>query len=184
MQGIPQTFPDVRVYYVGLALMIRAVADWVNDEGLSIDVCSGGELAVALSAGMDPRRLILHGAGRSGAELADAVRCGVGRIVLDSLTDIALPAASARRPQPVLFRLSPGIDVHGHPAVRTGVLDQKFGFPLGSDTAAEAVRRVLGRADLELVGLHCHLGAQIHDPDHYGEAIRRLVRETVSAGHR
>ncbi|MGW4067559.1 diaminopimelate decarboxylase [Nocardia grenadensis] len=172
-----KTFPDARVYYAGTALMIRAVVDWVSDEGLSIDVCSGGELAVALSAGVDPRRLILHGTGRSGAELADAVSCGVGRIVLDSLTDIALLAGSAQRPQPVLLRLSPGIDVSGHPAVRTGVLDQKFGFPLGSDTAAEAVRRVLARPDLELVGLHCHLGSQIHDPDHYGEAIRRLVGE-------
>lgn len=170
-------FPDARVYYAGKALMIRAVVDWVSSEGLSIDVCSGGELAVALSAGVDARRLILHGAGRSCEELAAAVRCGAGRIVLDSLTDIALLAASAQRPQPVLLRLSPGIDVHGHPAVRTGVLDQKFGFPLGSDMAAEAVRRVLARPDLELVGLHCHLGSQIHDPDHYGEAVRRLVGE-------
>ncbi|MEV0045583.1 hypothetical protein AB0H60_19255 [Nocardia rhamnosiphila] len=77
--------------------------------GLSIDVCSGGELAVALSAGVDPRRLILHGSGRSCAELAAAVRCGAGRIVLDSLTDIALLTAPAQRPQPVLLRLSPGI---------------------------------------------------------------------------
>ncbi|GGK98921.1 diaminopimelate decarboxylase [Nocardia jinanensis] len=172
-----KTFPQARVYYAGKALMIRAVADWVIAEGLSIDVCSGGELEVALSAGVDPKRLIMHGAGRSCDELTAAVRAGAGRIVLDSLTDIALLAASPSRPQPVLLRLSPGIDVHGHPAVRTGVLDQKFGFPIGSETAAEAVRRVLARPDLELVGLHCHLGSQIHDPDHYGEAIRRLVGE-------
>ncbi|MGW0181370.1 diaminopimelate decarboxylase [Nocardia sp. NPDC003345] len=170
-------FPRVRIYYAGQALLTRAVAAWVSKEGLSIDVCSAGELAVALSAGVDPRRIILHGTGKSRDELEAAVRAGVGRIVIDSLSEIALLATQLTRPQAVLLRLSPGIDVHGHPAVRTGVPDRKPGFPLGGEAAAEAVRQVMQQPLLDLVGLHCHLGSQIHDPDHYGEAVRRLVGE-------
>ncbi|MCP2278672.1 diaminopimelate decarboxylase [Nocardia amikacinitolerans] len=172
-----RAFPQAEIIYAGKALMIRAVAEWVSQEGLSVDVCSAGELAIALSAGVDPERIILHGNGKSCDELRTAVRCGVGRIVVDSLTEITLLSALATTRQRVLVRLSPGIDVHGHPAVKTGVVDQKFGFPLGSDLAAEAVERILRRTNLELVGFHCHLGSQIHNPDYYGEAVRRMIGE-------
>lgn len=170
-----KTFPEAEIIYAGKALTTRAVLEWVTQEGLSVDVCSGGELAVAFAAGVDPARLVLHGNGKSFDELTTAVRSGVGRIVIDSLTEITLLSALATTPQRVLLRLSPGIDVHGHPAVRTGVHDQKFGFPLGSDSAAEAIERVLRQPNLTLVGFHCHLGSQICDPDHYGEAVRRMV---------
>ncbi|WP_109523927.1 MULTISPECIES: diaminopimelate decarboxylase [Nocardia] len=170
-------FPDAEISYAGKAMMIRAVAKWVGQEGLSVDVCSAGELAVALAAGIEPGRIVLHGNGKSFDELEAAVRAGVGRIVIDSLTEITMLSALLGRTQQVLIRLSPGIDVHGHPAVRTGVTDQKFGFPIGSDAAAEAVERVLRRPELDLVGFHCHLGSQIHDPDHYGEAVRRMIAE-------
>ncbi|MFI2478285.1 diaminopimelate decarboxylase family protein [Nocardia xishanensis] len=172
-----RAFPEAEIIYAGKALMIRAVAEWVTQEGLSVDVCSAGELAIALSAGVDPERIILHGNGKSSDELRTAVRCGVGRIVVDSLTEITLLSALATTRQRVLVRLSPGIDVHGHPAVRTGVTDQKFGFPLGSELADEAVERILRRSNLELVGFHCHLGSQIYNPDFYGEAIRRMIGE-------
>ncbi|WP_225731663.1 MULTISPECIES: diaminopimelate decarboxylase [unclassified Nocardia] len=172
-----KAFPEAEIIYAGKALMIRAVAEWVTQEGLSVDVCSAGELAIALAAGVDPQRIVMHGNGKSFDELEIAVKAGVGRIVVDSLTEITLLSALATKPQKVLLRLSPGIDVHGHPAVKTGVLDQKFGFPIGSDTAAEAVERVLRQSNLRLVGFHCHLGSQIHDPDHYGEAVRRMVAE-------
>jgi len=178
-----ERFPDAEIIYAGKALLTRAVARWVADEGLSVDVCSTGELATALAAGVDPGRIVLHGNGKTREDLATAVDSGVGRIVVDSHAEITLLSAVVARPQRVLLRLSPGIDVHGHPAVRTGVLDQKFGFPLGSGAAAEAIERILSRPELRLTGLHCHLGSQIHDPDHYGEAIRRMVAEMAWVRH-
>ncbi|NKY87158.1 diaminopimelate decarboxylase [Nocardia veterana] len=168
-------FPDAEIIYAAKALLTRTVAGWIADEGLGIDVCSAGELAVALAAGVDPGRIVLHGSGKPYAELDYAVRAGVGRIVIDSLTEVSLLSTVVTRPQRVLLRLTPDIDVSGHPAVRTGVADQKFGFPLHDETTAEAIRTILAHPLLELCGFHCHLGSQIHDPDHYGEAVRRLV---------
>lgn len=170
-------FPDAEIIYAAKALLTKSVASWVTQEGLSIDVCSAGELAVVLAAGVDPERIVLHGSGKPFAELEAAVTAGVGRVVVDSLTEITLLAAVAPGRQRVLLRLSPDIDVHGHPAVRTGVNDQKFGFPLGSAAAIEAIDRVIRQPMLELIGFHCHLGSQICDPDHYGEAVRRLIAE-------
>ncbi|MEU8894813.1 diaminopimelate decarboxylase [Nocardia sp. NPDC048505] len=169
-------FPDAEIIYAGKALLTRAVAAWVHEEGLSLDVCSAGELAIALRAGVDPARIILHGNGKPAAELETALAAGVGRVVVDSLTEITLLSALASAPQQVLLRVTPDIDVHGHPAVRTGVADQKFGFPLGA-AVDQAVERVLRRPNLRLIGLHCHIGSQITDPFPYGEAVRRLIAE-------
>ncbi|RDI16312.1 diaminopimelate decarboxylase [Rhodococcus sp. AG1013] len=168
-------FPEAEIAYAGKALMIRAVADWVTREGLSIDVCSAGELAIALSAGVDPARIILHGNAKTATELRAAVDAGVGRIVVDSLTEIRLLSAIANRRVQVLVRVTPGIDIHGHRAVATGVDDQKFGFPLSHDQAGDAARLVLEQPNLELVGLHCHLGSQIADAECFRSAVARLV---------
>lgn len=165
----------VEVVYAGKSLLSTAVARWARDEGLGIDVCSAGELAVALAGGFDPARIVLHGNAKSPEELREAVRVGVGRIVLDSCMEIAYLAGLARRRQPVLIRVTPDIDIHGHRAVTTGVSDQKFGFTLAGDHAAEAVQRVLAHPILDLVGLHCHIGSQVTDPALYGEAIRRMI---------
>ncbi|OBH06438.1 diaminopimelate decarboxylase [Mycobacterium sp. E1747] len=165
----------VQVVYAGKSLLTTAVARWARDEGLGIDVCSAGELAVALAGGLDPARIIMHGNAKSPDELREAVRAGVGRIVLDSCMDIAYLAGLARRRQPVLIRVTPDIDIHGHRAVTTGVSDQKFGFTLADDHTAEAVKRVLAHPILDLVGLHCHIGSQVTDPALYGEAIHRLI---------
>ncbi|MFJ2667109.1 diaminopimelate decarboxylase family protein [Nocardia fluminea] len=167
-------FPDIEIVYAGTALMVGAVARWVADEGLSVQVGSSGELSVALAAGIDPRRIVLHGNGKTLDELRTAVRCGVGRIVVGSLTEITLLTALATQPQQVLLRIATGIDVPG--------ADQ-FGFPLGSRSFETAVARIAGRCNLQLVGLHCHLGPQIHDPDHYGEAIRRMIGEMSWIDH-
>ncbi|MFD3429826.1 diaminopimelate decarboxylase family protein [Nocardia fluminea] len=167
-------FPDTEIVYAGTALMVGAVARWVADEGLSVQVGSSGELSVALAAGIDPRRIVLHGNGKTLDELRTAVRCGVGRIVVGSLTEITLLTALATRPQQVLLRIATGIDVPD--------ADQ-FGFPLGSRSFETAVARIAGRCNLQLAGLHCHLGPQIHDPDHYGEAIRRMIREMSWIDH-
>lgn len=166
---------NTEVVYAGKSLLSTAVARWAREEGLGIDVCSTGELATALAGGVDPARIVMHGNAKSPEELREAVRVGVGRIVLDSRMEIAYLAGLARRRQPVLIRVTPDIDIHGHRAVTTGVSDQKFGFTLAGDHAADAVRRVLAHPILDLVGLHCHIGSQVSDPALYGEAIRRMV---------
>ncbi|MGZ4583281.1 MAG: diaminopimelate decarboxylase [Mycobacterium sp.] len=165
----------IRVVYAGKSLLTTAVARWAGEEGLGIDVCSSGELAVALAGGIDPVRIIMHGNAKSPDELRDAMRVGVGRIVVDSCMEIAYLAGVARRRQPVLIRVTPDIDIHGHRAVTTGISDQKFGFTLAGGHTADAVKRVLAHPILDLVGLHCHIGSQVTDPALYGEAIHRLI---------
>ncbi|OBI89214.1 diaminopimelate decarboxylase [Mycobacterium sp. 1245805.9] len=166
---------DFRVVYAGKSLLTTAVARWAREEGLGVDVCSAGELATALGGGVDPARIVVHGNAKSPAELREAVRVGVGRIVVDSCIEIAYLAGLARRRQPVLVRVTPDIDIHGHRAVTTGISDQKFGFTLAGDHASDAAKRVLAHPILDLVGLHCHIGSQVTDPALYGEAIRRLI---------
>ncbi|SPM31010.1 diaminopimelate decarboxylase [Mycobacterium terramassiliense] len=166
---------DVGVVYAGKSLLTTAVARWAREEGIGVDVCSGGELAIALAGGVDPARIVLHGNAKSPDELREAVEAGVGRVVVDSCIEIAYLAGLARRRQPVLIRVTPDIDIHGHRAVTTGISDQKFGFTLGGGHAADAVKRVLAHPILDLVGLHCHLGSQVSDATLYGEAIRRMI---------
>jgi diaminopimelate decarboxylase len=166
---------DVEVVYAGKSLLTTAVARWVREEGLGIDVCSPGELAVALAGGISPARIIMHGNAKSPDELREAVGVGVGRIVVDSDIEIAYLAGLARRRQRVLIRVSPDVDVHGHRAVTTGISDQKFGFTLDGGHADAAVQRVLAHPILDLIGLHCHIGSQVTDPAPYGEAIHRTI---------
>lgn len=165
----------VEVVYAGKSLLSIAVARWAHEEGLGIDVCSAGELAAALAGGVDPARIVMHGNAKSTDELRDAVRVGVGRVVLDSAIEIAYLAGLARRRQRVLIRVTPDIDIHGHRAVTTGISDQKFGFTLHGDRADVAVQRVLAHPILDLVGLHCHIGSQVTDAALHGEAIRRMI---------
>jgi len=173
-----RAFADADVYYAGKAFLCTAVARWVAEEGLSLDVCTGGELAVALRAGLPPERLLFHGNNKSVAELERAVAAGVGRIVLDSFVEIARLAAVAERAgvrQRVLVRVTPGVEAHTHEYVATGQEDQKFGFSLASGAAAEAVRRVVGLPGLELTGLHCHIGSHIFDTRGFSLAAHRMV---------
>jgi diaminopimelate decarboxylase len=165
----------VEVVYAGKSLLTTSVAHWAREEGLGVDVCSAGELAVALAGGVEPSRIVIHGNAKSPDELRDAVGVGVGRIVVDSFIEIAYLAGLARRRQPVLIRVTPDVDIHGHRAVTTGISDQKFGFTLDGDQAADAVNRVLAHPILDLVGLHCHIGSQVADPALYGEAIHRMI---------
>ena len=131
---------------------------------------SAGELAVARSVSFPARRILLHGNAKTPADLHAAVSYGVGRIVLDSAAEIVRVAMAARRRQRVLIRVTPGVDAHAHAAVATGIEDQKVGFSLSSGAAADAVRRVLAHPELELAGLHCHLGSQITRPEPYETA--------------
>jgi diaminopimelate decarboxylase len=169
------TLPGAEIAYAGKAFLCRAMAAWIAQEGLSLDVCSAGEIAVARAVEFPAERLILHGNAKTPADLEASFRYGVGRIVVDSLPEVARIAALAPRGQRVLVRVTPGIDAHAHWAVATGTEDQKFGFSLSSGAAAEAIRRVVAHPSLQLTGLHCHLGSQLTDLSAYEGAARKLL---------
>jgi diaminopimelate decarboxylase len=170
------------VHYAAKAFLSVEVARWVAAEGLSLDVCSGGELAVALRAGFPAGRIALHGNNKSTEELVDAVEAGVGRVVLDSFHEIARLDAVARERgvvAPVMIRLTVGVEAHTHEFIATAHEDQKFGFSIsGGETsaAAEAARRVVRAEGLSLVGLHSHIGSQIFDTEGFEVAAHRVVR--------
>jgi diaminopimelate decarboxylase len=168
-------FPEAEVAYASKALLCLAVAGWVEEEGLSLDVCSAGEIAVAAAAGFPARRMVLHGNAKTPQDLRAALDYRVGRIVIDSTGEIAQLAANARRRQRVLLRVTPGVDADTHASLTTATEDQKFGLSLSSGAAADAARRVLRQRKLNLVGVHCHLGSQITRFGGYEQALRRLV---------
>jgi diaminopimelate decarboxylase len=169
---------DARVYYASKAFCSRAVLRWVTEEGLGVDVCTGGELAVALSAGVDPALITLHGNNKLPAEIEQAVTAGVGHIVVDSYEEIARLAYLAdvlgKRPR-VLVRVTTGVEAHTHEFMATAHDDQKFGFSLASGAADEAVRRVLALPQLDFAGLHSHIGSQIFDTGGFEVAARRVL---------
>jgi diaminopimelate decarboxylase len=168
------------VAYAGKAFLCRTMARWVWQEGLSLDICSAGELAVARAVGFPARRLIMHGNAKTHRELATALDYGVGRIVLDSHSEIdrlaaEVTAARGCRRQQVLIRVTPGVDGHSHRAITTGTEDQQFGFSFASGAAQDAVARVLARPELDLVGLHCHIGSQVQRVDAFERAAALMV---------
>ena len=169
---------EADVYYAGKAFLCTAVARWVAEEDLGLDVCTSGELTVALRAGVPPARIALHGNNKSVAELTTAVQAGVGRIVLDSFHEIGRLAELTARlgvRQPVLVRATVGVEAHTHEFIATAHEDQKFGFSLASGAALEAVRRVLAADGLDLRGLHSHIGSQIFDTEGFEVSAHRLV---------
>lgn len=169
---------DADVFYAGKAFLSRAVVRWLHEEGLNLDVCSGGELAVALSAGMPAERIALHGNNKTTEEIRQAVEAGVGRIVVDSFQEIVRVADAAQklgRRQRVQVRVTVGVEAHTHEFIATAHEDQKFGFSLGGGDAAEAVRRVLRLDSLELVGIHSHIGSQIFDTSGFEVAAHRVI---------
>lgn len=163
-------------YYAGKAFLCTEVVRWMVAEGLNIDVSSGGELAVALAAGVAPARLGLHGNNKSLAEIDRAVSVGVGAIVIDSLIEIERVATAAGRygrVQPVRLRINSGVHAHTHEYLATAREDQKFGIPLAD--AANAVAMIRSHAHLHFLGLHSHIGSQIFVVDGFLEAARRLL---------
>ncbi|GGM18154.1 diaminopimelate decarboxylase [Nakamurella endophytica] len=195
-QDFADAFGDAgQVHYAGKAFLCREVVRWLDQERLSLDVCSGGELALALSAGFPADRIALHGSNKSTAELRAAVDAGIGAVVVDSFDEIGRLAGiverradraephtgnggvpAGRRPVPVMIRVTVGVEAHTHEFIATAHEDQKFGFSLASGAATEAVRRVLAADGLRLVGLHSHIGSQIFDPAGFELAAGRLVR--------
>src|ERR1700760_2433794 len=170
--------PDGRVFYAAKAFCSRAVLRWVSEEGLGVDVCTGGELEVALSAGVPPEQITMHGNNKTQDELARAVEVGVGHIVADSFEEIArlayLTEDAPVRPK-ILVRVTTGVEAHTHEFMATAHDDQKFGFSLASGAADEAVRRVLALPQLEVAGLHSHIGSQIFDAGGFEVAAHRVL---------
>ena len=171
-------FEGSDVYYAGKAFLCGASVRWVAEEGLSLDVCSGGELAVALRAGFDTARIGFHGNNKSTAELRRAVEAGVGRVVVDSLVEIdrlAAVAAAAGVRQRVLLRLTAGVEAHTHEYIATAHEDQKFGFSIAGGEAYAALKAIAAHDSLDLVGLHSHIGSQIFDTSAFEVAVRRVL---------
>ncbi|MGW7100463.1 diaminopimelate decarboxylase [Streptomyces sp. NPDC054838] len=170
---------DADVFYAGKAFLSKAVVKWLREEGLNLDVCSGGELATALAAGMPAERIAFHGNNKSVAEITRAVEARVGRIVLDSFQEIARVAhiaAGLGVRQPVQIRVTVGVEAHTHEFIATAHEDQKFGIAVADGSAAEAVRRALGHDSLELLGVHSHIGSQIFDMAGFEVSAKRVVR--------
>lgn len=173
---------EVDVYYAGKSFLSVAVARWAREEGLRVDTCTGGELAVALRAGVPGAEIGLHGNNKSDAEIARAIEAGVGRIVVDSFAEIDRVAGLARAAGrdgstrvPVMVRVTTGIHAGGHEFISTAHEDQKFGVSLTGGQALAALRTVLDHPELELLGAHTHIGSQIQDAAAFEANARKML---------
>ena len=166
------------IYYAAKSFICTAVAQWIADIGIGIDVCTGGELAVAVAGGIHPSKIEVHGNNKSVSEIDRAVALGVKTIVMDSLFEIERVAAAALRHgvrQGVMLRLTPGIEAHTHEKISTAHEDVKFGFSIASGAAWSAVEALAKYPELELRGVHCHIGSQIFGSEAHEIATDRLM---------
>jgi len=176
-------YPDSLVIYAAKAFINRALAQVFKEEGLGLDVVSGGELSIARSVDFPMAMVYFHGNNKSRHELELATRSGVGRIVVDNFYELSLLDEVARQNgvrQEVLLRLSPGVDPHTHAHLATGAVESKFGFPMAQ--AEEAVTRATSSSSLELIGLHFHIGSQIFELSPYKQAIEIVLRFAAEMG--
>jgi diaminopimelate decarboxylase len=179
-----EAFQEYDVFYAGKAFLCTTVARWIAEEGLNLDVCSAGELAVAERAGFPMERVGFHGNNKTVAELERAVELGVGRIILDSFHEIERLTSITRElgrvstgstPVKVMIRVTAGVEAHTHEYIATAHEDQKFGFSISDGAALDAVRLVHAAEGLELIGLHSHIGSQIFDASGFEVAARRVL---------
>ena len=171
-------YPESEVVYAAKAYLGRALAGIIAQEGLGLDVVSGGELYIARSVSFPPERIYFHGNNKSEEELGEALDCGVGRVIIDNLHEMRLldGLAQARKVrQRVLLRLSPGIDPHTHAYTTTGTLENKFGIPLPTGQAEAALRQALESPGLDVAGLHVHLGSPVFELDPYVQAVEIVM---------
>lgn len=167
---------EATVYYAGKAFLNVEISRWMVDEGLNIDVASGGELAVALAAGVAPSQIGFHGNNKSEAEIARAVAAGVGTLIIDSeqeISRIAAAASAAGVRQRVRLRINSGVHAGAHDFLATAHEDQKFGLPLAR--AVEIAGNIVQHESLDFAGLHCHIGSQIFSSEAFRESARRLL---------
>ena len=171
-------YPDTMVIYACKAFINQALALIFKEEGLGLDVVSAGELAIARSVAFPMEKVYFHGNNKTPDELRLALEWGVGRVVVDNMSELSMLnglAQEAGRRQDILLRLSPGIDPHTHAYTTTGIIDSKFGLPIVSGQAEEALMQAMAASNLNLVGLHVHLGSPIYDVEPYEEAIRVVL---------
>jgi diaminopimelate decarboxylase len=174
-----ERYPDTLVIYACKAFLNRALAQIFMQEGLGLDVVSGGELYIARSVDFPMEKIYFHGNNKTPSELHLALDWGVGRIVVDNFHELSLLQDAVREAgvtQNILLRLSPGIDPHTHALTTTGIIDSKFGFPIVTGQAEEALVRVMSSSGLHLVGLHVHLGSPIFEIEPYERAIEVALR--------
>jgi diaminopimelate decarboxylase len=175
-------YAETGVRYAAKAYLGRALAALLKEEGIGLDVCSGGEIAIALSAGFPAAQMNFHGNNKSEDELREAVSAGVGRVMVDNFLELDRLdriAGQMGRRQPIMLRLSPGVDPHTHSHIATGQLDSKFGFAIETGDAARAVERALQLPNLDLRGYHNHLGSQLFELEPYAQAFDIIMRFTA-----
>ena len=175
--GFARSYPNAEVLYAGKALLTMAICRIVEEEGLSLDVVSGGELYTARAAGFPMERVYFHGNNKYPDELRFAIEAGIHRVVVDNTYELDLLnqlAGAAGVRMGVLLRITPGIEAHTHTYIQTGQIDSKFGFGLTGGAALQAAERALAAPHLELAGFHCHIGSQIFDVSSF-EAAGRVM---------
>jgi diaminopimelate decarboxylase len=172
-------YQNTLVTYASKAFLNKAMAALIKEEELGLDIVSGGELSVALSVGFPPELIYFHGNNKSPEELRMAMRSGIGRIVMDNDFEIENAnriAGELKVKQKVMLRINPGIDPHTHKYTSTGIPDSKFGFPVGNGHARRAIETTLKAKNLELTGLHMHLGSPIAELEPYEIAIDIIMK--------
>lgn len=171
-------YPASRVVYAAKAYLSPTIAALLWEEGVGLDVVSGGELYVGRAGGVPPSAMTFHGNNKSGAELAEALAAGIGLIAVDNEREVDLLAgltAGSPGRQRVLLRLNPGIDVDTHHKMRTGALDSKFGLPIATGAAMATVDRIFAVRGLSLVGYHAHVGSQVFDSELVGRTLEAIL---------
>ena len=179
-EAFVSALPSEQVTYAGKAFICVGVCQLVDRLGLSLDVCTGGELVTAQAASFPPKRIIFHGNNKSKAELELASQAGVGRVVIDSFDEIERIKAAGLRTR-LLIRVTPGVEAHTHEYVQTGQEDSKFGFALAEGIAMDALRQANEVEGCELAGVHAHIGSQIFELTAFGLAIERIVDFLIAA---
>src|SRR4030042_985048 len=174
-----QRYADTLVIYAAKAFISKALAKIFKEEGLGLDVVSGGELSIARAADFPMDKVYFHGNNKLREEIEMAMELGISRIVVDNLHELSLVnevARKARATQDILLRLTPGIDAHTHQYVTTGIIDSKFGFPIASGQAEDAIVKAMSEPNLRLIGLHVHLGSLIFSIEPYQKAIEIVFK--------
>ena len=177
-QVLDTSFGGGQLYYAAKSFICIEIAKWLKELKLGLDVCSAGELAVALAADFPASDIEFHGNNKSESEITIAIKAGVGTIVIDSfdeLTRVAEIAKSLKKTQKVYLRLTPGVDAHTHEFISTAHEDVKFGFSIASGAANEAIEKCMEQSSLNLAGIHCHIGSQIFEVEGFKIAAQRLV---------
>ena len=176
--AISSAFENSQLYYAAKSFISVEVAKWLKELKVGLDVCSGGELAVALAADFPAADIEFHGNNKSEVEISTAIKAGVGTIVIDSFDEISRVSKIAKelnKVQKIYLRLTPGVDAHTHEFISTAHEDVKFGFSIASGAAQDAIENCMAQSSLSLAGIHCHIGSQIFEVDGFNLAAKRLV---------